>query len=98
MPRRKEGFIAEIDKAAELAAIMPANELQALFRRAAIRLRNLSGLILDADVDAILTGIALETGESKQDLVRRIIREWMLANDSFSSSSLDAGKKADEDT
>ena len=54
--------------------------LASLLRTAAIRLRNSSVVILDADVDYAIGEIAMENRISKTDLLRKIITEWVETN------------------
>lgn len=59
---------------------MPASEASTLFRRAALRLRNPEGIVVEPDDDQALTDLAAELGEPKSDLIRRILREWLERN------------------
>ncbi|WP_306462627.1 MULTISPECIES: hypothetical protein [unclassified Mesorhizobium] len=62
--------IAEISRA----------DLQVMLRRAALMLRNVTGLVLDPKVEEPLAGLAAEMGLSKSELVRTIVGEWLMAN------------------
>ncbi|RUU94897.1 hypothetical protein EOA79_29805 [Mesorhizobium sp. M1A.F.Ca.IN.020.03.2.1] len=55
-------------------------DLQVMLRRAALMLRNVTGLVLDPKVEEALAGLAVEMGLSKSELVRTIVGEWLMAN------------------
>ncbi|RWI90548.1 MAG: hypothetical protein EOR22_23690 [Mesorhizobium sp.] len=51
-----------------------------MLRRAAIRLRNAEGVDLEPRTDDALTSLAAEMEIAKDDLVARIVREWLETN------------------
>jgi hypothetical protein len=73
----RERFIRLLESVADRAGIMPAAETSALLRRAALRLRNTTGLVLDPDVDDALSSLASDMGMPKPDLIWRALREWL---------------------
>ncbi len=79
MPDTCERFIEHLEAMADRIGDAHSEDLQALLRRAAIRLRNPPGLILDRDVDEIVTSLAREICMSRQEVANRIIREWFEA-------------------
>lgn len=51
-----------------------------MLRRSSVRLRNAGSISLDEDVEGVLGSIADEIGLTRNDLIRRIVREWLDAN------------------
>ncbi len=80
MPDTCERFIEHLESMADRIGDAHSEDLQALLRRAALRLRNPPGLVLDRDVDEIVTALAREIGMSRQEVANRIIREWFDTN------------------
>ncbi len=80
MPDGRERFILQLENAARRVEVMAPAEAVMLFHRAALRLRNIDGPVPDTDVDEALGSVAEELREPKQDLIRRILREWLEAN------------------
>jgi hypothetical protein len=70
-------FADALETASEQVGSTPDEEVATLLRSAAIRLRNSSTVILDADVDYSLSELALEFRLSKDQLIRNILREWV---------------------
>lgn len=56
------------------------NEIAALLRCAAIRIRNSNTVMIDADVDFALAEVALEMKVEKDELIRHILRNWVQEN------------------
>lgn len=73
-------FVRELESAAEHIAEASRADLQVLLRRAALMLRNVSGLSLDPRTDEALDSLAVEIGKAKPDLVETIVSEWLIAN------------------
>ncbi|PBB39626.1 hypothetical protein [Mesorhizobium sp. WSM3868] len=73
-------FVHELENAADHIADATRADLQVLLRRAALLLRNVSGLSLDPRTDEALNSLALEMGKAKPDLVETIVDEWLMAN------------------
>ncbi|CDX45326.1 conserved hypothetical protein [Mesorhizobium sp. SOD10] len=71
---------SELDAAAAQIAEISRADLQIMLRRAALMLRNVTGLVLDPDVEEPLAGLAAEMGLSKTELVRTIVGDWLTAN------------------
>ncbi|MER9874581.1 hypothetical protein [Mesorhizobium sp. M0195] len=70
----------DLEKAADTIADVSRADLQIKLRRAALMLRNVGGIDLDPKVDESLTGLAVEMGLSKTDLIRTIVGDWLIAN------------------
>ncbi|MDX8501939.1 hypothetical protein RFM99_26440 [Mesorhizobium sp. VK4C] len=73
-------FVHELESAADRTADVPRADLQVMLRRAALMLRNVTGLVLDPSVEESLSGLAAEMGLSKAELVRTIVGDWLVAN------------------
>lgn len=73
-------FASELEAAADQIAEISRADLQIMLRRAALMLRNVTGLVLEPNVEEPLSGLAVEMGLSKPELVRIIISDWLVAN------------------
>lgn len=73
-------FVHELENAADHIADTSRADLQVLLRRAALLLRNVSGLDLDPRTDEALNSLAVEMGKAKPDVVETIVDEWLVAN------------------
>lgn len=80
MTAARDRFIQQLEDAADRIADIPRHELAILLRRAAIRLRNVDGIVIEPEVDKALADIAAEIREPKPDLIRRVLREWLEQN------------------
>ena len=70
----------ELEQAADQIADITRAELQIILRRAALMLRNVTGVTLEPNVDEALAGLATEMHVSKPDLITTIVGEWLVAN------------------
>ncbi|MBE1208089.1 CopG family transcriptional regulator [Aminobacter carboxidus] len=70
-------FADELDNAADRIADISRADLQIMLRRAALRLRNTEGIVLDEDVNEAVYALAADLKKTKQDLLRIMIREWL---------------------
>ena len=77
MLERRKYFIATIEAAAELVPVMPANEVRALLRRAALRLRNAEDMLFDDDIEDALQALASNMGKDRKTVIRRILLEGL---------------------
>ena len=73
-------FAEQLEAAANLVGDTPRAELQILLRRAALMLRNIEGVSLDPEWDDALNSVAGELGLSRGELIRAVIRDWLIAN------------------
>lgn len=55
-------------------------DLQILLRRAALRLDNTSGIVLEPEVEDALSHAAAELKLARADIIRSILRDWLEAN------------------
>jgi hypothetical protein len=73
-------FVHELERTADHIADASLADLQVLLRRAALLLRNVAGISLDARTDSALASLAAEMGTAKPDLLETIVSEWLVAN------------------
>ncbi|MDX8495151.1 hypothetical protein RFN29_26685 [Mesorhizobium sp. VK22B] len=76
----RHDIASDLDGAADHIAEISRADLQVMLRRAALMLRNVTGLVLDPKVEESLPGVAEELGLSKAELVRTIVNDWLTAN------------------
>ncbi|RWB66600.1 hypothetical protein [Mesorhizobium sp.] len=70
----------ELESTADHIADASRADLQIMLRRAALLLRNVGGISLDANTDDALTSLAAEMDTPKPDLVETIAGDWLVAN------------------
>ncbi len=70
-------FADELEDAANRIADINRADLQIILRRAALRLRNTEGIVLDREVDEAVYALVADLRMTKQDLLRTMIREWL---------------------
>lgn len=70
----------ELESAADRVADMSRADLQIILRRAALILRNVSGVPLDPATEEALNSIAVEIKTDRSNLIRIIVREWLETN------------------
>ncbi|WP_406873695.1 CopG family transcriptional regulator [Aminobacter sp. P9b] len=70
-------FADELEDAANRIADINRADLQIILRRAALRLRNTEGVVLDQEVNETVYALAGVLRMTKQDLLRTMIREWL---------------------
>lgn len=78
-------FAEELEAAAGRLTEMNLADVEALIRRAALRLRNTSEVRLDARTDVLIEEIMEESDLSRSDVIRGIIRDWMITTGRRSS-------------
>ncbi|MBZ9859708.1 CopG family transcriptional regulator [Mesorhizobium sp. CA12] len=71
---------SDLEAAADQIAEVSRADLQIMLRRAALMLRNVTGLVLDPNVEEPLASLAAKMGMSKAELVRTIVGDWLVAN------------------
>jgi hypothetical protein len=79
MMMTRHTFANELEKAADQIANVSRAELQILLRRAALRLRNIEGLVLPSDVDQAVDFLAAEMKLSRTEVIQTIIRDWLIS-------------------
>lgn len=91
----RQRFAERLEEASEQIADVPREELQILLRRAALRLRNTSGLALDPEISDILDEIAGEMQLTRNELIRSIIRDWLIGNAYLPANMLEEDGETD---
>ena len=66
----------ELESAADPIADMSRADLRVVLRRAALMLRNVSGVPLEPATADTLDSIAAEMGNGRSDLIQIVLREW----------------------
>jgi len=67
----------ELDNASERIAEISRADLQIMLRRAALRLRNTEGIVLEQEIDEAINALAADLNMTRQDLMRVMMREWL---------------------
>ena len=70
----------ELESAADRIADMSRADLQIILRRAALMLRNVSGVPLEPPTEDALTSLAAEMNIGRSDLIQIVLREWLETN------------------
>ena len=76
----RENIAADLESAANHIAEVSRADLQVMLRRAALMLRNVTGLVLEPSVQEPLSSVAEEMGLTRADLIRTIVGDWLVAN------------------
>ncbi|SFQ04322.1 hypothetical protein SAMN03159463_05462 [Mesorhizobium sp. NFR06] len=76
----RHDIAADLESAANHIAEVSRADLQVMLRRAALMLRNVTGLVLDPSVQEPLSAVAEEMGLTRADLIRTIVSDWLVAN------------------
>lgn len=82
-------FAQKLEDAADRIADEPREDLQILLRRAAIRLKNASGLALDHEMAGVLDDMAGAMKLTRNELIRTILRDWLIANSYMPANMLE---------
>jgi len=69
-----------LEDAANGIADVSRPDLQIMLRRAALLLRNCGSIAFDDDIEEALRDLSGEFGNTRNDMVRFIVREWMEKN------------------
>ncbi|RVD31763.1 hypothetical protein [Mesorhizobium sp. M4B.F.Ca.ET.017.02.2.1] len=73
-------FAEELESAADRIAGMSRPDLQIILRRAALMLRNVAGVPLEAATEDALDAMAAEMKLGRSDLIQIVLRDWLEAN------------------
>ena len=76
----RQTFANELEQAANEIADVSRADLLILLRRAALRLRNVPSLTLDADVDEAVDFLAAEMKLPRAEALQKIIRDWLISD------------------
>jgi hypothetical protein len=95
MSQQREQFVRQLEEAANHLRSIPTADVSTLLRRAAVRLRNISGIRLDADVGEKLAEVSILTGTEPHELATMIIRDWLVTNGYLPFHDLDEDTETD---
>ncbi|MBB6304693.1 CopG family transcriptional regulator [Rhizobium leucaenae] len=70
----------QLDYTADRIGDASRADLQVMLRRAALVIRNAAPIGLDTETEDALLSISGELGITRNDMIRRIIREWLETN------------------
>lgn len=73
-------FANTLEAASEQVDRVVDDDLAVLLRHAAVRIRNGNAITLEPDVDFALAEMSLEFGMSKEELIRKVLSDWVRAN------------------
>ena len=88
-------FANELEQAANQIGDISRADLQILLRRAALRLRNVEGLDLDADVAESLDLVAAELKLSRSEIIQTIICDWLISGGQLPVDPIDEESETD---
>jgi hypothetical protein len=89
----REELADELEMAADAVADIPWADLEALLRRAAVRLRSLA---FDSDVDMAIDLLAAGLERPRSEVIQTILRDWLIATSSARpANTLDAESETD---
>ena len=75
----RRSFAQELEEAADKIADVSRADLQIMIRRAALRLRNSGEVTFDPEIDAAIDALAAESEMQRSDVIRTIIKDWMIS-------------------
>jgi Ribbon-helix-helix protein, copG family len=73
-------FADELERAADTIADVSRADLQILLRLAAFRLKITEGLAVDPDIDEAVELLAAELKQSRAEVLRTIVRDWLISD------------------
>lgn len=76
----RHDIATDLESAANHIAEVSRADLQVMLRRAALMLRNVTGLVLEPSVQEPLSSVAEEMRLTSADLIRTIVSDWLVAN------------------
>lgn len=76
----RQSITGELESAADRIGDISRADLQIILRRAALMLRNVTGVPLDPATEDALNSIAAEMKIGRSDLIQVILREWLETN------------------
>ncbi|RUV24780.1 MAG: hypothetical protein E5V72_06750 [Mesorhizobium sp.] len=85
----------ELEGAADRIADMPRADLQIILRRAALMLRNVSGVPLEPTTTDALDSIAAEMKIGRSELIQIVLREWLETNAYLPVRTIDEESETD---
>ncbi|WP_027155908.1 ribbon-helix-helix protein, CopG family [Mesorhizobium sp. WSM2561] len=91
----RQSIAEELESAADRIADISRADLQIILRRAALMLRNVSGVPLEPATEDALNSIAAEMKIGRSDLIRIVLREWLETNAYMPVLSVDEDSETD---
>ena len=88
-------FINELEEAADHIGDTSCADLQVMLRRAALRLRNVEGVTLDADANTAISLLAGEMRMPRSEVLRTIVRDWLIGCGRIRADALDEESETD---
>ncbi|TIU97367.1 MAG: hypothetical protein E5W09_14925 [Mesorhizobium sp.] len=85
----------ELESAANRIADISRSDLQIILRRAALMLRNVSGVPLEPSTEDALYSIAAEMKIGRSDLIQIVLREWLETNAYLPLRAIDEESETD---
>ncbi|CCV10785.1 hypothetical protein [Mesorhizobium sp. STM 4661] len=82
----------ELESAADRVTEVSRGDLQIILRRAALVLRNVSGISLEPAAGDALNAIAAEMKIGRTELIQIVLREWLETNPYRPVRTLEQGK------
>ncbi|MBA8907464.1 hypothetical protein [Aminobacter ciceronei] len=76
----RQSIAAELESAADRIGDISRADLQIILRRAALMLRNVTGVPLEPATEDALNSIATEMNVGRSYLIQVILREWLETN------------------
>ncbi|MER8802227.1 hypothetical protein [Mesorhizobium sp. M0998] len=76
----RQSIAVELESAADRIGDMSRADLQIILRRAALMLRNVTGVPLEPATEDALNSIAAEMKIGRADLIQIVLREWLETN------------------
>ncbi|MFF0947459.1 CopG family transcriptional regulator [Rhizobium leguminosarum] len=86
---------ALLEDAADRIADISRADLQIMFRRAALMLRNSGSIAFEDDMEEALRDLSGEFGMTRNNMIRFIVREWMEKNTYLPVHDLDEDGEVD---
>ena len=91
----RRSFAQELEEAADKIGDVSRADLQIMIRRAALRLRNSGEVTFDPEIDAVIDTLAAESEMQRSDVIRTIIKDWMISAGRLPLHEIDEDGKTD---
>ncbi|MDE1995071.1 MAG: CopG family transcriptional regulator [Rhizobiaceae bacterium] len=75
-----QDLAAQLEHMAGHVGDIPRADIQVVLRRAALMIRNASPIGLDVDCEDAVRAISGELNMTRNDMIRRIVKEWLETN------------------
>ncbi|RJT32640.1 hypothetical protein D3227_26885 [Mesorhizobium waimense] len=91
----RQSIAVELESAADRIGDMSRADLQIILRRAALMLRNVTGVPLEPATEDALNSIAAEMKVGRSYLIQVILREWLETNAYLPVREIDEDSETD---